>query len=119
MGKKFRSRSPENVVDEIEELVHKYQIMDMGFMDDTFMLNKRKANNIADEIKVRDLDVSFVASSRVDMVDQNLLQNLKSSGMKTLYYGVESGSQQVLNLMEKGITLKQAEDAVKSAKNLI
>jgi len=119
MGKKFRSRSPENVVDEIEELVHKYQIMDMGFMDDTFLLNRRKANNIADEIKVRDLDVSFVASSRVDMVDQNLLQNLKSSGMKTLYYGVESGSQHVLNLMEKGITLKQTEDAVKSAKNLI
>lgn len=117
MGKKFRSRSPENVVDEIEELMDKYQIRDIGFMDDTFMLNKKRASNIADEIKARDLDLSFVASSRVDRVDQSLLDNLKSSGMKTIYYGVESGSQRILDLMKKGITLKNAEDAVKIAKN--
>jgi anaerobic magnesium-protoporphyrin IX monomethyl ester cyclase len=117
MGKKFRSRSPENVVDEIEELINVYHVNDIGFMDDTFMLNKNRANNIANEIKARDLDVSFVASSRVDMVDRNLLKNLKNSGLKTIYYGVESGSQRVLELMKKGITLKQAEVAVKSAKN--
>ncbi|MGZ7047500.1 MAG: B12-binding domain-containing radical SAM protein, partial [Methanobacterium sp.] len=118
MGKKFRSRSPDNVVDEIEELIDKYQIRDIGFMDDTFMLNKRRANDIANEIKARGLDLSFVASSRVDRVDQSLLQNLKSSGMKTIYYGVESGSQRILDLMKKGITLKNAGDAVKSAKNV-
>ena len=117
MGKKFRSRSPENVVDEIEELINVYHVNDIGFMDDTFMLNKNRANNIANEIKARDLDVSFVASSRVDMVDRNLLKNLKNSGLKTIYYGVESGSQRVLELMKKGITLKQAEEAVKSAKS--
>ena len=116
MGKKFRSRSPENVVDEIESIIVDYKIPDIGFMDDTFMLNKKRANDIANEIKARDLDVSFVASSRVDTVDQNLLENLKNSGLKTLYYGVESGSQHILNLMKKGITLKQAEDAVKTAK---
>jgi anaerobic magnesium-protoporphyrin IX monomethyl ester cyclase len=118
MGKKFRSRSPDNVVDEIEELINNYQIRDIGFMDDTFMLNKRRVNDIANEIKARDLDLSFVASSRVDSVDQNLLHNLKSAGLKTIYYGVESGSQRILDLMKKGITLKQAEDAVKSAKNV-
>ncbi len=117
MGKKFRSRSPDNVVDEIEELINKYQITDFGFMDDTFMLNKKRANDIADEIKTRGLDVTFVASSRVDRVDSGLLQNLKNSGMKTIYYGVESGSQRILDLMKKGITLKNAEDAVKIAKN--
>ncbi|MDO8869536.1 MAG: radical SAM protein [Methanobacteriaceae archaeon] len=117
MGKKFRSRSPDNVVDEIEELIDKYHIRDFGFMDDTFMLNKRRANDIADEIKTRGLDVSFVASSRVDRVDPGLLQNLKSSGMKTIYYGVESGSQRILDLMKKGISLKNAENAVKIAKN--
>jgi anaerobic magnesium-protoporphyrin IX monomethyl ester cyclase len=105
-------------VDEIEELIDQYQINDIGFMDDTFMLNKRRANDIANEIKARDLDLSFVASSRVDSVNQSLLQNLKNSGLKTIYYGVESGSQRILDLMKKGITLKQAEDAVKSAKNV-
>ena len=118
MGKKFRARSPENVVNEIEELVHNYKIGDIAFMDDTFMLNKRRANAIADEIRNRGLDVSFIASSRVDMVDKNLLEKLKGSGLATLYYGVESGSQRVLDMMKKGITIKQAESAVKSAKDV-
>ena len=118
MGKKFRSRSPKNVVDEIEELVDTYHINDIGFMDDTFMLNKKRAREIADELKVRDLDISFVASSRVDRVDKDLLENLKSSGLKTIYYGVESGSQRILDLMKKGITLKNVEDAVGAAKDV-
>ena len=118
MGKKFRSRSPGNVVDEIEELIDTYHINDIGFMDDTFMLNKKRASDIADEIKARDLDLTFVASSRVDRVDKSLLENLKSSGLKTIYYGVESGSQRILDLMKKGITLKNVEDAVKMAKDV-
>ena len=118
MGKKFRSRSPGNVVDEIEELINTYHINDIGFMDDTFMLNKKRASDIADEIKARDLDLTFVASSRVDRVDKSLLENLKSSGLKTIYYGVESGSQRILDLMKKGITLKNVEDAVKMAKDV-
>jgi anaerobic magnesium-protoporphyrin IX monomethyl ester cyclase len=118
MGKKFRSRTPTNVVDEIEELIDKYHINDIGFMDDTFMLNKQRASDIADEIKARDLDMTFVASSRVDRVDKKLLKNLKSSGLKTIYYGVESGSQRILDLMKKGITLKNVEDAVSMAKDV-
>ncbi len=118
MGKKFRSRSPGNVVDEIEELINTYHINDIGFMDDTFMLNKKRASDIADEIKARSLDLTFVASSRVDRVDKSLLENLKSSGLKTIYYGVESGSQRILDLMKKGITLKNVEDAVKMAKDV-
>ncbi len=116
MGKKFRSRSPQNVVDELEELVDQYGVRDLAFMDDTFLLNKKRAGDIARQIKSRGLDVSFVASSRVDSVNQDLLFKLKEAGMNTLYYGVESGSQRVLDLMKKGITLKQAESAVKSAK---
>jgi len=118
MGKKFRGRSPSNVVDELEELANKYKIRDIAFLDDTFMLNKRRAQSIANAIKERGLDISFVASSRVDKVDKKLLESLKQSGMATLYYGVESGSQRILNLMKKGITLKQAENAVKTAKNV-
>ncbi len=117
MGKKFRSRSPKNVADEIQEIVDRYKIKNIAFMDDTFMLNKNRANLIADEIKSRGLDIGFVASSRVDMVDKTLIEKLKSAGLNTLYYGVESGSQRVLDLMKKGITLKQAEDAVKVAKD--
>ncbi len=118
MGKKFRTRSPENVVDEIEELVYKYGVRDMAFIDDIFMLNKRRAMAISDEIKDRSLDINFAASSRVDSVNRELLESLKNSGMSTLYCGVESGSQRVLDLMGKNITLKQVEDAFKVIKDV-
>lgn len=118
MGKKFRTRSPENVVDEIQDLVEIYRIDELAFLDDIFMLNKRRAKAIADEIKNRGLNLTFIASSRVDMVNKQLLEYLKNAGMSTLYCGVESGSQRVLDLMGKGITLNQAKDAIKSAKDV-
>jgi radical SAM superfamily enzyme YgiQ (UPF0313 family) len=118
MGKKFRTRSPENIVNELEELVYKYNLKNIAFLDDIFMLDKRRAKLVANEIKERKLDIRFVASSRVNTVNKSLLEILKSAGMNTLYCGVESGSQRVLDLMKKGITLKQAQDAFKTSKNV-
>jgi anaerobic magnesium-protoporphyrin IX monomethyl ester cyclase len=118
MGKKFRFRSPENVVDEVEELVEVYGLHDIAFLDDTFMLHRPRARKISEEIQRRNLDVSFVTSSRVDMVQESLLRDLKAAGMSTIYYGVESGCQRVLDMMKKGITVKQAEDAVRVTKKL-
>ncbi len=118
MGKKFRTRSPENVVNELEELTCKYGLKEIAFLDDIFMLNKKRAILIADEIKNEDIDVEFVASSRVNTVDKSLLESLRDVGMKTLYCGVESGSQRVLDLMGKGITLQQAQNAFKTAKKV-
>lgn len=116
MGKKFRFRSPENVVDEVEELTEIYGLHEIAFLDDTFMLHRPRAREIAEEIRRRGLDVSFVTSSRVDMVQEPLLRTLREAGMSTVYYGVESGCQRILDMMKKGITVKQSEDAVKAAK---
>lgn len=118
MGKKFRFRSPENVVDEVEELVEVYGLHDIAFLDDTFMLHRPRAREISEEIRRRNLDVSFVTSSRVDMVQESLLRDLRNAGMSTIYYGVESGCQRVLDMMKKGITVKQAEDAVRVTKKV-
>ena len=54
MGKKFKSRTPNNVVDEIEELIDTYHINDIGFMDDTFMLNKKSGVKLPMKSKQRD-----------------------------------------------------------------
>jgi anaerobic magnesium-protoporphyrin IX monomethyl ester cyclase len=116
MGKRFRMRRPEPIVDEMEELVSRYGAEDIEFIDDNFMLDRRRAGAVAEELQRRDLDVSFVASSRVDNVDAEVLRRLKGAGLASLYYGIESGCQRVLDLMHKGITLQQAKDAVKAAK---
>jgi len=118
MGKIFRTRSPKNVVDEMEILCTKYKVKDIEFLDDTFTLNKKRALAIASEIEKRKLDVNYVISSRVDTIDRNLLFKLKKSGLTNIYYGIESGSQRVLNLMRKGISLKQAEHAIRISKEI-
>lgn len=118
MGRMFRARTPKNVVDEIEELVYKYKVQTIEFIDDIFTLNKKRALEIAREIRSRKLDINFVASSRVDTINRELLLELKKAGLSTIYYGVESGSERVLKLMNKRITLSQAEKAVNNAKNV-
>lgn len=117
MGGKFRARSPKNVVDEVEELSMKFHVDTVEFLDDNFMLDRSRALNIAQEIQSRGLDISFVASSRVNEVNRDALRRLKQAGLSTIYYGVESGSQRILELMNKRITLSQAEDAVRIAKD--
>ena len=115
-GKKWRGLSPERVVDEMEYLINEYGVRDIEFLDDTFTFDKKRALQICDLIAKRGLDVRWICSSRVDIFDKELAQALKKSGCEIVYFGVESGSQRVLNAMKKGITLKQAIRAVKNAK---
>ena len=93
-------------------------IEDVEFIDDIFVLNKKRAIEVAKEIKKRGLDVNFSASSRVDTLSGPMLRDLKDAGLTSLYLGIESGSQRVLDLMNKGTTVKQSLDAVRSAHDL-
>ncbi len=117
MGGLFRARSPGNVVDEVEELASTYNVDTIEFLDDNFMLDRSRALMVAREIRSRGLDVSFIASSRVNAVSHDVLTELKKAGLSTIYYGVESGSVRTLQLMNKRITLSMAEDAVRIAKD--
>ncbi|MGQ9588152.1 MAG: B12-binding domain-containing radical SAM protein [Thermoplasmata archaeon] len=116
MGRMIRFRSPKNVVDEVEELKNRYRADTIEFIDDNFMINRKRALEIGSELKARGLDVSLLASSRVNTVDRELLKSLRSAGLSTVYLGVESGSQRILDLMNKRITLAHAEKAVSDAR---
>ncbi len=116
MGRRFRARSPTSIVDEMEVLMQRYGVEFIEFLDDNFVLDRKRAIAVAHEIKHRGLDIQFVASSRVDTIDRELLRELKSAGLTSIYYGIESGSQRVLDLMNKGIKVEKAVDAVKAAK---
>ncbi|NIR86537.1 radical SAM protein [Candidatus Bathyarchaeota archaeon] len=112
-GRRFRARSPKNVVDEMEQVIAEYKPKTIEFSDDLFTLNRRRAEAICDEIKRRGLDIPWACSSRVDTISPKLLQKMKEAGCMLIYYGVESGSQRILNQMGKGISVKQVMDAVK------
>lgn len=113
--KKVRLRSPKNIIDEIEYLYKKHGIKNFVLYDELFTVYKQRAVSICKEIKKRRLNIQWTCSSRVDTVDENLLRLMKGSGCEGICYGIESGDQKILDIIQKGITIKQIEDGVNTA----
>jgi len=117
-GRKFRARSPRNVVDEVEHVVNEYGVDEIYFDDDCLTLEKRRLTRICEEIRKRNIDVRWMCQARVDNVDQELLKEMKRAGCHYIKYGVESGSQRMLEAMKKGITLEDARRAFKLTRKI-
>lgn len=117
-GCKWRTRSVDNVLDEIERDVNDFKIENFHFNSDTFNLDKKWIFDFTEGIKNRGLDIKWVANSRVDTLDAKSLKAMKNSGCWLLSLGTESGDQKILNNTKKGITLKQSLNAVKLANSI-
>lgn len=115
-GPKVRMHSVKRVVDEMEYLVQNYNTRHVSFADDLFTLNRRRVMEICNEILERGLDVRWGCLSRVDTVDLELLTMMKKAGCDSIFFGVESVSQKVLDKIRKGFTVEQAKKALKFAK---
>jgi magnesium-protoporphyrin IX monomethyl ester (oxidative) cyclase len=121
MGRKWRGRSPENVVEEIEQLVKTYSIKQIDFFDDNMTLIKKRVMKICDQIIERNLDIEWYVPTgvRVDTLDEELLRKMKSSGCKGIRFAPESGVQRVVTeVIKKNLDLKDVEKAVVLAKKV-
>ena len=116
-GRTLRTRSPENVCDEIERCVN-MGIREFFFFDENFTINKKKVFALCDEIKKRGLKVYFDIRSRVNTVDEEVLRHLREAGCERIQFGVESGSPEILKAMNKRITLEQVRKAFRAAKSV-
>lgn len=116
VGHKGRFRSPEQVVDEMEWLAH-VGFSSIGIDDDLFTLKKSHALGICMEIQSRKLPITWHAFARVDTVTPELLRAMSEAGCTDLLFGVESGSQEVLDKIGKGITLEQVSKAVRMGRD--
>ena len=112
-GNKFRGQSPERVVEEVAYHKRRFGIKEFAFYDDVFTLDKRRAQAIADEIIKRGLKIHWTCETRVNLVDKDLLRHIKQAGCYAIAYGIESASQEILDTLNKDITLDQAEEAVR------
>ena len=119
-GHKFRARSAENVVDEIEEAVRVYGHDEIYFDDDTFSIDRQRVLDICRMIQERGLEkeVEWIAQCRVDTVDREMLEAMKAANCGYILFGVESGSPKMLKKMKKGITLEQVRSAFKLTKEV-
>lgn len=115
-GGQWRGRSPENVLEEIRVVHEDYGIKNIEFIDDTFTLDRKRAENICDGIIHEGWDLIWGASSRVDTLSPQLLMKMKRAGCWLIYLGIESGSQRILDTIGKRITLDQVKRAVRMVK---
>ena len=106
-GRKYRMRSPKNVVDELEFLHDTYGATQFTFVDDVFTHNKARTEELCEEIKNRKLKITWNCGTRVDMITKELLLKMKEAGCVAVWFGVESGCQQILDEMRKGISPEQ------------
>ena len=113
-GGSYRERSPGNVVDEIEEALG-LGYDRISFADDVFTMNPRRVLEVCDEIHKRGLRFQWECLGRVDTLDFPLALAMKAAGCMRIYFGIESGSEAILKLMHKKITIDMARKAVEAA----
>jgi radical SAM superfamily enzyme YgiQ (UPF0313 family) len=108
----MRRHSPAHFVDQLAMLKSAYGISGYSFWDDTFTVVKSHVRGVCDLIESRGLDIRWYARARVNTVDRATLERMKSAGCITVSYGVESGSQRILERIRKNITIEQVRRAV-------
>ena len=113
-GYRVRFRSYENIIGEILECIEKYNINHISIEDDTFTLNKELVKKLCFFFK--DKKLTWNCNARVNTVDYNLLKIMKESGCKKIAFGIESGNEEMLKKIKKGITIQQTISAVRNAK---
>lgn len=103
----WRARSAENVVDEIVELKERYQISHITFTDDSFMVDMKRAETICQLLLDRKVNITFDAAVRVAPISLDVIKLMKEAGCVRISFGVESGSQRILDKVHKNITVEQ------------
>lgn len=116
MGDVYRHRSAENVVSEIEYLYNKHKIPYFHFIDDEFIMDKKFVyrfcelmNELSEKVKQK---IAWGCTARVNLVTEDMVKTMADAGCLALGYGIETGSQKMLNMIKKGVTVEQAKYAI-------
>jgi len=121
-GEKIRTRTPKNIIDEMENLVKSFSLPHFTIIDDNFIMPGKKGEGFVEsfreEIRKRKLKTSFDLMCRVDLIEKEIFSKLKSVGLKRVFIGVESGHENGLKRFNKKITVEKSLEAIKLLQNL-
>ena len=112
-GSRWRSRSPENILDEAEQIVKEIKVDSIIFYDDLFTLNKERVIKFCEGILQRGLKFDWKCEGRADLVDSEMLAMMKRAGCSMIAYGVESGNKKGLEYLNKKTDLENIRKAFK------
>lgn len=116
-GNRYNTRSPENVVAELKMLKANYDFDHIWFCDDIFGLKPGWVKEFADLVEKEELKFTFKIQARVDlMMQENYIADLARAGCRNVWMGAESGSQRILDAMDKGTTVQQIFEATRLLK---
>ena len=123
-GNGVRYFDMKQVIDQLEYFIHEWEINILYILDDTFTLNRKRIYELCDYIisKGYNKKIEIQVSSRVNTVHLPTMQKMREANVRWVFFGIESGNQDILNKMDKSITLKQIRDAInisRKAKMLI
>ncbi len=110
-GRKIRSKSPRKVVDEIRHLIDTYGARDISFWDDLLTVNEKWMTEVCDLIIQQKLDISWTCYGRTDCVSPQLLKKMAEAGCWNIFFGFETGTQELLDRVKKGISVEQMKKA--------
>ena len=116
MGRKYRVRSISNVLDELEWIQENLpEVKEVFFEDDTFTINKKRVLEFCKEYRERGLDITWACNARADL-DYETMKEMKKANCRLLIVGYESGSDEILRNIKKGITVEQIRRFAKDAR---
>lgn len=115
-GSSYRRRSPKLVADEIQWLQENYCFDMIWFVDDVFTINHKWLREFTAEIKARSINVQYEIITRSDRVDEEVLSLLKQSGCCRVWIGAESGSQKIIDAMDRRVKVDQVRQTIQLVK---
>jgi anaerobic magnesium-protoporphyrin IX monomethyl ester cyclase len=115
---RYNPRSPETVIREVEECYYEHGVREIDFFDYEFIIDRKRAHRIMDLLIERKLDLTWACRARIDSATPDLLDKMKKAGCARIYFGIESGDQETLNRVNKGITIPQIRQTVGACKDL-
>jgi anaerobic magnesium-protoporphyrin IX monomethyl ester cyclase len=116
-GNRVHARSPQHLLEELRECVHKHGIRHILFKADLFTADRRWVEELCDAIAQAELGLRWICNSRVDTIDLPLARKMRAAGCWLVAMGVESGNQEMLRLMKKATDLSAAKAAVDACRS--
>lgn len=115
-GTPLKMRGADSILNELRYLKERYRLRTASFFDETFTFDRKRVVDLCERMKEEDLGIKWYCNTRAQLVDPELLRLMRSAGCRGVSFGIESGSQRILDSVEKRITVEQGRNAIQWAK---